>query len=178
MSHQPFETWLFEEEALEESEAEALREHLAGCAACRSLGEAWGEMGGLLQSSALAVPAPGFAGRWRIRLAEDRQRRSRRQAWAVFGATAIAGVAATVGLVFEGLALLDSPAILALRIVEGISMVAAQLFLIREAIVSLAAGLPAFFSSSWPLVGLGGLAMLGALWAFSIYRFAVQGVRK
>jgi hypothetical protein len=57
-------------------------------------------------------------------------------------------------------------------------VVAAQLFLIREAIVSLAAGLPAFFSSSWPLVGLGGLAMLGALWAFSIYRFAVQGVRK
>ncbi len=178
MSHQPFETWLFEEDALEESEARALREHLVECAACRSLGEAWEEMGGLLGSSPIAAPAPGFADRWRGRLAEDRDRLRRRQAWAVLGFTAAAGVAAAAGMVIEVLSLLDSPARLALRIFEAISVFAAQLFVIREAILGVAERLPSFFASSWPLVSLAALALLGGLWAVSIYRYAIQGARK
>lgn len=178
MSHQPFETWLFEEDALEESEALALRQHLAECAACRSLGEAWEEMGGLLRSSAVAAPATGFAARWRGRLAADSERRRRRQAWAVLGSTAAAGVAATAGMAFEVLTLLDSPARLALQIFEAISVFAARVFVIREAILAVAEGLPSFFASSWPLVSLAGLILLGALWAASIYRYAIQGARK
>jgi predicted anti-sigma-YlaC factor YlaD len=178
MSHQPFETWLFEEEALEEREALALRQHLAECAACRSLGEAWEEMSGLLGSSAVAAPAPGFADRWRGRLVEDRERRHRLQAWAVLGFTAAAGVAAAAGMAIEALTLLDSPARLALRIFEAISVFAAQVFVIREAILGVAERLPSFFASSWPLVSLAALAVLGALWAVSIYRYAIQGARK
>jgi hypothetical protein len=178
MSHQPFETWLFEEDALEESEALALRQHLAECAVCRSLGAAWEEIGGLLGSPAIAAPAPGFADRWRGRLAVESERRRRRQAWAVLSATAAAGVAATAGMAFEVLALLDSPARLALQIFEAISVFAARAFVIREAILAVAERLPSYFASYWPLVSVAVLFLLGALWAASIYRYAIQGARK
>jgi len=178
MSHQPFESWLFEEQALEESEGEALRQHLFECEACRSLSEAWDDLGGLLRASGLAAPTVGFSGRWRARLAQDRERRRRRQAWWVLGLTAGSGLAASLALALQAAALLRSPALLAVRFVEGVSAFAADVFLLREAIASVAESLPSFLTSSWPLVSLGVLVLLGGVWAFSIYRYAFQGVRR
>jgi hypothetical protein len=178
MSHQPFEAWLFDEPSLDGAEAEALRQHLAECGACRSLAEAWDELGGLLRSPGLAAPTAGFAGRWRARLAFDRERRRRRQAWWALGLTAGGGLGLTVALGIQIAALLRSPAMLALRFAQSFSAFLAQLFLLREAIASLAEDLPPLLTSGWVLAFLGILALLGGVWAFSIYRYAFQGVRK
>ncbi len=178
MSHQPFESWLFEERSLDEGEGEALRLHLAECGACRSLAEAWGELGGVLRSTSLAAPAAGFSGRWRAGLAAERERRRRRQAWWALGLTAGSGLAASIALGLQTATLLRSPAMLALRIVEEISSLAARVFLVREAIVSFAASLPPALSSLWLVVPLGILALMAVMWALAIYRYAFQGVRK
>jgi predicted anti-sigma-YlaC factor YlaD len=178
MSHQPFETWLFEDEALQESEAEALREHLAVCPSCRALSESWGEVSGLFHSSALEAPEPGFAARWQARLAGDAERARRRQAFAVLGVTAGSGLVLSAALVLEVLSLLRSPARVAIWIAENVSAIAAQLFLLREALTDLAADLPAVLTTAWPFAGLAIVALLGALWAFSLYRYAYQGVRR
>jgi predicted anti-sigma-YlaC factor YlaD len=178
MSHQPFESWLFEDEALEESDAEALRAHLAICQACRSLSEAWGEMEGLLRSSALDMPAPGFAGRWQGRLAAETVRRQRRQALASLGLTAGTGLVISAALAVQVFSLMQSPARVAVWIAENVSAFAAQLFLLREALADLAGGVPVFLASAWPFAGLAVLALMGALWLLSIYRYAFQGVRR
>jgi hypothetical protein len=81
-------------------------------------------------------------------------------------------------LAVQLLSLMQSPARLAVWIAENVSAVAAQVFLLREALADLAGGLPGFLTSAWPFAGLAGLAFMGALWALTIYRYAVQGVRR
>jgi anti-sigma factor RsiW len=178
MSHQPFESWLFEDEALEESDAEALRAHLDTCPACRSLSEAWGEMEGLLRSSALEVPAPGFADRWQRRLTAQAARQQRRQALAVLGLTSGTGLVISAALAVQVIGLLQSPARLAVWVAENVGAIAAQLFLLREAFADLAGRVPAFLTSAWPFAGLAALAFAAALWLLSVYRYAFQGVRR
>jgi anti-sigma factor RsiW len=178
MSHQPYEGWLFGDSPLDEGQAEALRQHLTECAACRSLAEAWDELGAVLRSPELAAPAAGFTERWASRLEQEGERRRRGQAWWALALTAGSGVAASIGLVIHVLDLLHSPALLALRVVEWLSAFAAEAFVLREAIISLAARLPSLVTSSWLFISLGVVALLAAAWAFSIYRYAFQGVRK
>ncbi len=81
MSHQPFETWILTEEALDKEQHASLQAHLAECDPCRSLQTNWQHVHNTLSTSLNPEPLPGFTSRWHTRLAFDRQRRQQRRMW-------------------------------------------------------------------------------------------------
>ncbi len=81
--HQPYESWIFEEN-LSHEEQQRLVEHLSHCEACRSLHEKWLGTQNELQEKAVAVPRAGFTQRWKSSLAIRKQREQQKQAWRVF----------------------------------------------------------------------------------------------
>ena len=81
MSHQPFETWILSEEALDKDQKSSLHAHLAECESCHSLQTNWHEVHKTFSTSMSPDPQPGFSSRWQTRLAFDRQRRQQRRMW-------------------------------------------------------------------------------------------------
>lgn len=81
MSHQPFETWILTEEALDKEQHASLQAHLAECDLCRSLQTHWQQVHNTFSTSLNPEPLPGFSSRWQTRLAFDRQRRQQRRMW-------------------------------------------------------------------------------------------------
>jgi hypothetical protein len=74
MSHQPYETWLFDETELSREQAQALQAHLHECQQCRGLEKSWKTLDGKIQATPMVSPQPGFSQRWRASLAERRAR--------------------------------------------------------------------------------------------------------
>lgn len=85
MSHQPFDTWVFEPGSLSPDDRRALQAHLETCAQCQRLERKWRAVHHELRAHPMASPAPGFTQRWQASLAERRARDQRRQAWKIFG---------------------------------------------------------------------------------------------
>ncbi len=81
MNHQPFETWLLNDEPLTPEEQRSLQQHLTTCEHCRTLSGAWSEVEHLMRSAPVPQPPSGFVGRFQIRLHAYQARRTRRQAW-------------------------------------------------------------------------------------------------
>jgi predicted anti-sigma-YlaC factor YlaD len=99
MSHQPFESWLFSDQALDEEQQYLLHEHLEECQQCRAISESWSQVQSIMVLNATPEPAPGFTDRWHNRLVLIRQKRQRRRMWLLsFGMLGLAG------LIFLGLA--------------------------------------------------------------------------
>jgi hypothetical protein len=87
MNHQPFESWLLSEEALEEDQDRALREHLKGCERCANLDASWNDVHQLFETAPRMAPAAGFTARWKGRLAVERRKRQARQTWVLLALT-------------------------------------------------------------------------------------------
>lgn len=86
VSHQPFETWLLDEDqSLTLEERRALREHIATCTQCQRFEHKWQDVHQELRARRMVAPAPGFTQRWQASLAERRAREQRKQAWRIFG---------------------------------------------------------------------------------------------
>lgn len=85
MSHQPFEAWILESEALTFEERRVLQEHLTTCKQCQQLERKWLAVHQQLRARPMVAPAPGFTQRWQSSLAERRAREQRKQAWRIFG---------------------------------------------------------------------------------------------
>jgi hypothetical protein len=85
MSHQPFETWILDQENLSTADRRVLQAHLADCAQCQRLERRWRAVHQELRVRLMAAPAPGFTRRWQSGLAERRAREQRRKAWQIFG---------------------------------------------------------------------------------------------
>ena len=90
MSHQPFETWLLDDDGtLSPAERRALQEHLASCPQCQRLEQKWQATRQELHMRRMVAPAPGFTQRWQNSLAERKAQEQRRNAWKIFGITSI-----------------------------------------------------------------------------------------
>ncbi|MGD8815256.1 MAG: hypothetical protein PVI78_12360 [Anaerolineales bacterium] len=173
MKHPPFDNWLFDTQDLNAEQAEALRQHLAGCEQCRALAEAWQAMkAGMLASEALA-PEPGFVNRWKHRLVFARSKRRQRQTWAVLAGT-IGGsmvLAPIFGLrLWAGLA---APTEVALAWLEQMQIISVSLETLRgfaTIVLRLLEGVSVFW---WMALILGGLWISG-LWAGLLYRIAFK----
>jgi predicted anti-sigma-YlaC factor YlaD len=97
MNHQPFENWLFNDDHLLPEEEQALRTHLASCASCRNLDSSWKGVEHRLMHAQMSEPTAGFTGRWKERLAIEKERRQRRQSLTVLTLSlAAAGILALV----------------------------------------------------------------------------------
>ncbi len=79
MNHQPFELWLLDDGQLSREQQHSLREHLAACAECRRLQDAWHQTEKQLKASVPARPAEGFAARWKANLPARIQQKHARQ---------------------------------------------------------------------------------------------------
>lgn len=96
MSHQPFEGWLLDDEALSGEQNRALEAHLGDCPACAKLKLSLTAVERSLTQAAAVSPEPGFGLRFARRLEQHRLRSGRRQAWGAFSLAALA--AAALGL--------------------------------------------------------------------------------
>ncbi len=74
MEHQPFETWLLNDELLKPEQQRDLRRHTAACLQCAALARA----NLSLRAAPVARPANGFALRFQRRLAAERKIQRRR----------------------------------------------------------------------------------------------------
>jgi hypothetical protein len=81
MSHQPFETWLLDQQTLPIDDRRALQVHLDGCPQCLRLQHRWQMVHQELQLQPMVSPAPGFTLRWKEGLAVRKAREQSRQAW-------------------------------------------------------------------------------------------------
>ena len=77
MNHQPFETWLLEEQPTTPEQKRELQSHLKICKYCAALYET----GAVLHSKPMASPAMGFTGRFKKRLVAQRIAESRHRFW-------------------------------------------------------------------------------------------------
>lgn len=77
--HQLFEEWLFSDKQLPHKDKHTLEEHLETCDSCRQLSASWTEAEGVIKTTPVLSPAPGFTERWHLRLAADRRKRQNKQ---------------------------------------------------------------------------------------------------
>ncbi len=174
MNHQPFESWLLNEAALNAQQQRELDSHLRSCAYCAALTKTEK----VLRGMKMALPAPGFASRFQTRLmvekAADRQRKF---LGSIF--FTISGLALMLWLASPYLAVFfASPASWIAALVE------VGVFLVTTLQASVEAGavifdvmgrfMPPF---AW-MVLVSSIAGVSLLWSVSIWRFVrvPQGV--
>jgi hypothetical protein len=178
MKHQPYESWLFEQETLSQDQSRELRDHLEICDGCHALATAWKDVEGQLMSSSLITPAPGFTQRWRSRLADHRRRTSQLQMSAVLLTTTIGSAALAFLFGAELLPLLQSaiPAFVAwsgkvANVFANLSPFQKVISILIEATLE---KIPLIYQVTLPLC----LAGLAALWVVSLHRFKYRRIRK
>jgi len=178
MKHLPYDTWLFEGEALSPDQDRALAEHLESCEHCRTLAAAWSAVEGQLLSTSQIEPAPGFTQRWRASLADDRHQVGQRQLGTVLLSTTVGLV--TLALLFGAqlLPLLQPVIPTITQWFSKIVAVVAHLNLVREIFSVLleimVEGIPIVYRVILPI----SLAGLSALWIVSLYRLSFQNLRR
>lgn len=84
MSHQPFETWIFDIDRIPQEDRRALKEHLKGCPQCQTVARKWQMVHREMRMLPEVRPDPGFTQRWQTSLVERRAREQRKQAWRAF----------------------------------------------------------------------------------------------
>jgi hypothetical protein len=85
MSHQPYETWILDQQNLSGDDRRALLSHLDDCPQCLRLQRRWQMVHQELTYPRMVTPAPGFTQRWQTGLAERKAREQRKQAWKIAG---------------------------------------------------------------------------------------------
>lgn len=182
MSHQPYFDWMqlaLDGDLLPEQRAQ-LEAHLQNCARCATLWQALSEVETLFSAAPIIPPRPGFTGRFKARLKQ--QRSQPRALWGVFVlGLSVVGTAAivlplTFGLLWPLVQMLGQPATSA-AVFDNASAVSQTLFTVGAALWSAARALGEFAVGT-PLVWLLvlGILLATALWVFAIRRLALQGL--
>jgi hypothetical protein len=109
MNHQPFESWLLSEDALDEDQARSLRKHLENCDQCSSLEASWNDVHRLFEITPQVTPAPGFSARWQARLEGQQRKRHLYQSWILFAGTAGSAAVLLILLCLQALPILRTP---------------------------------------------------------------------
>lgn len=98
MGHQPFETWLLEEDQVDAEQRRKLAAHLMICQECLGLQNRLAATSALMKTAGLVSPAPGFTQRWQDKLALRREMEYRRQTRRFFLTVLIGALIAGGGL--------------------------------------------------------------------------------
>jgi anti-sigma factor RsiW len=183
MSHKPYLDWmhLALDEALTARQRAELDGHLAECAACAATWDALTQVDRLFAPAALAVPRPGFSGRFSARLKQQRARP--RAIWGAlalgFGAVGAASVVLPLGvsLLWSLAQLVGQPAASAALLNSASATSEVGLALARALFVAaLALGEWAVWSPVAWAVFLGAL-LVSAGWVYMLRRVSVQRMR-
>ena len=174
MNHQPFETWLLDDQPLSSDQKRELESHLRSCTHCGALAET----GLALHARRMASPAPGFSDRFRARLEAQRIAERRRNLWGVilFTLSGLGLVAWLLAPLLNRIA--SSPAEWITLIVGYLLFVAASLQALVEVGFVLLRVAPGFVPPVLWLVPVSAVAGTALLWTVSIWRLtrAPQGV--
>ncbi len=84
MNHQPFETWIFDQDTLPPADRRALQEHITTCEPCQRTQQKWQAVNRELRAKPSVAPSAGFTQRWQASLTERRAREQQTQAWRAF----------------------------------------------------------------------------------------------
>jgi multidrug efflux pump subunit AcrB len=177
MNHQPFETWMFEMDQLEPTQAAALNAHLAECPECRRLMESWQAVEYQLKTARPISPAPGFTARWQANLPIRQQREQLQQArqwlWGLGSASLVMAFALVVYLLTT-----QSPVTMFVNLVEFIN--GAAIFLAQtQSILKIISDIVP--SAVWIILGvvlLVGLVGANLIWILPQLRDRNKGVSR
>ncbi|HVP21782.1 MAG TPA: hypothetical protein VMS73_07965 [Anaerolineaceae bacterium] len=175
MGHQPFETWLLEEQDLSPAQRQELNAHLDACPQCYQLKESLEAAVQMLKATPFISPRPGFTERWKISQAERRSHQHRRQTRLFFLSSIAGAVVCLSGLYailrMSNFSIADLLVFLA-RVATGIIgfFNQAQVFLL----VNLSSPLSIVF---WILIS-SGFCLLVLGWIYMLWRISFRGVLK
>jgi hypothetical protein len=177
MSHQPFETWLFDEADLSSEQSVALRAHLLECEQCRGLQKAWKALDVKIQAAPMVSPQPGFSRRWRASLAERRARQQVLQVRRLFIGFLVAALI-TLLLMVVVFFLTASPLNLLVFLFEGVTKLVIQGSQLQHVIVPWLRTVPLIIPLAGWVILSSGLSLLSLFWIYSLWRIHSKGVRK
>jgi len=166
MNHQPFETWLLEDQQLSIEQKRELDTHLRTCLHCTALADT----GLALRTPRMAAPAPGFTARFQKRLEAQRLAERRKRVWGVIlFILAGLGVFAWVGapLLYR---IFDSPTQLLSLVVSYILFLAVSIEAVVEVGFVLLQVAPGFIPSYFWMILASGIAGFALLSTVSIWR--------
>ncbi len=175
MNHQPFNSWLYEENELDPVQLEELKQHLQGCPECSQEREAWLNVKHVLTSSETIQPRPEFATRWQASLTERRARQQRRQVRITILSLAGAALLVLLSLVIYFFST-SSIAELFASVIGTSTQVAVGLLNIGEFTESLLRFLPPALSTGLWLLLAGWICLLSLAWVLSVWRVSHKGV--
>jgi hypothetical protein len=179
MNHQLFEDWLFSEDPLNPDQAQALQEHLKTCDSCCQLSAAWSEVETLFVSTPPAIPAAGFATRWRARwqsqLVKKMHKRQQRQTWMIFAVTTLGTILLFILMLNQFRSTIDTPTDLFLFWVTRITSSLSYANAVQDVSLALLRTVLSVFPLSYWVISLSALCALSLLWIFSLRHFYFRG---
>jgi hypothetical protein len=178
MRHQPFETWVFEQDSLSPDQTRDLRDHLATCDHCNRLMLSWNEVEKSMVAVSDVMPKAGFTERWKVRLAEYRQQRHQIQLGAHLLATTVGLTALTVLLGAELINVFQPalPTVLAWmgKVANLLANINLMRMIFNVLLQSFVETIPVFY---WLFILLG-FAGLSILWLVSLNRYSYVRIKK
>ena len=178
MKHQPFEKWLFEQEALSIKEAQSLQEHLVSCEQCAAVATALSAVENRLSTAATLSPEPGFTNRWRARLVRRRKIARRKENTSTIATLSVGLIMLLLVVGARLLPLLQLVAPQFIAWYENVSNVIVHLSLAGEVLLTILgsaiASVPLGLRIAVPSV----LFLMFALWFTSIFRLGILPLRR
>lgn len=174
MSHQPFETWLFQDEPLSQEQNVALRTHLDQCQNCEQLSMAWKGLAWQLDRSEMVSPRTGFSQRWKSRLEVEKSRQHRQQSFYFLGFSLVAASVLAFGLIQYLIPFIQSPGLLVWNLLYQFLPLVEFFDILKDGILSVALSMSTGMKLSpiWLVFVFGLVVELAVLWFVSLKKFA------
>jgi len=175
MGHQPFETWLLEEQDLSPAQRQELNAHLDICPQCCELKESLEVAVQMIKTTPAASPHPGFTERWKVNLAERRARQHGRQT-RLFFLSSIAGAVVCLGGLY---AILQTANFSIADLLVFLASVATGFIgFFNQMQVFLGANLSGPLSIVFWILISSGFCLLVLGWIYLLWRISFRGVLK
>jgi hypothetical protein len=178
MSHQPFETWIFEPEELSQDEREQMQAHLDSCQECRQLKAAWQNANVRLQVKPMVMPKHGFAQRWEAGLERRQVELQTQQSQQVRRFLLYLGLSNALAIITFVALSIQKGAFLS-WVIDGLQElveIPSILSGLVNTATSLLQAMPDYLSfAAWITVTCG-LCILTVIWVYSLWRTTFRGV--
>jgi cation transport ATPase len=177
MNHQPFESWILDEEPLGKQQQAELEGHLLSCQSCKTLQESWGIAKHQIKSAPVKQPAPGFSMRWQSSLKARREAEERAQSRTLF-----IWIGCTIAVLLISLAVIAMPKFsiitVMITLVTTLVNVSTSLDDLLQLVLSVTRSVPptTLILVAISLSSL--LSIVSFIWGISIWRISRKGVRQ
>lgn len=175
MNHQPFESWILDEEPLAKQQLSELEDHLLCCPSCKSLQESWLIAKHQIKSAPVKQAAPGFSMRWQSSLKERREAEERAQSRTLF-----IWIGCIIAVLLISLAVIAMPEIsiitVMITLVTNLVTFSTSLDGLLQFVLSITRSVP---PTTLILVAIGLsslLSIVSFIWGLSIWRMSRKGV--